>query len=332
MAKGRHVPIRYRFVIVRSLLLGMTALSIRTMSRKALSLIEVLVVIAIIALLITIILPAVQMAREAARRHHCASNLRQLGIAFHGYEEEHGMFPPGSSRGFSFHVSILPQIERADLYNSINLSVDYIEPENLTVAATRIELFICPSDPSARIATSDGAVATNYAGNTGSGFAIAGYDGFMGPLRRTGPISAAAIVDGLSNTAAVSECLVSDGSLQALRPVWHTDYKRPFHDFQAVCAVVSPVSATDHDAWLRGRPWTYGDNGATLYNHVVTPNRLSCFNGNDVPEGAYSATSQHSNGVNLLFADGHSAFISNDVDKQIWSVIASRRGDEVGGF
>ena len=124
------------------------------MDRRAFTIIELLVVIAVTALLIALMLPAVQRVRDASRRTECASKLRQIGIALHTYHADHSVFPPGANAGgYSMHVVILPYVGYDQLYNCVNFSViasfSY-KPgpdEGNTVRGTKVELFFCPSDP-----------------------------------------------------------------------------------------------------------------------------------------------------------------------------------------
>jgi prepilin-type N-terminal cleavage/methylation domain-containing protein len=134
-------------------------------ARLGFTLIELLVVIAIIAVLIALLLPAVQSAREAARRAQCSNNLKQLGIAVHGYHDVVGSFPtllwgmagnnglPDNTFRASFYQMLLPYLEQQPVYNAINFSVPGSRgPDdgriNLTALTTQIATFQCPSDPS----------------------------------------------------------------------------------------------------------------------------------------------------------------------------------------
>ena len=117
------------------------------------SLIELLVVIAIIGVLVALLLPAVQAAREAARRSQCLNNLRQIGIAFHGYHDSHRTFAPGgwlrgstpALRWIAWSALLLPHAEQAPLYQSLNLDLPYNAPANRTGAATVLSVYLCPS-------------------------------------------------------------------------------------------------------------------------------------------------------------------------------------------
>ena len=129
------------------------------------TLIELLVVIAIIGVLIALLLPAVQAAREAARRAQCSNNMKQLGIAMHNYHDVVGSFPtllwalpgnnglPNNTFRASFYQMLLPYLEQTPVYNAINFNVPFARgPDNgtinLTALTTKITVFMCPSDPS----------------------------------------------------------------------------------------------------------------------------------------------------------------------------------------
>lgn len=133
---------------------------------RAFTLIELLVVLVIISVLIALLLPAVQQAREAVRRHQCMNNLRQLGLALHGYHETHRVFPPGTSNptgpidntstGYkhSWVIRILPYLDEDALYKAINPNQGIYEQTNIDFSLTGIEVTYCPSSPLSREANS----------------------------------------------------------------------------------------------------------------------------------------------------------------------------------
>ncbi len=138
------------------------------------TLIELLVVMAIIAVLIALLLPAVQSSREAARRITCANNLMQLALALQNYEASHEMFPPGvvnesgpvldQPKGYQFGwlVRILPYVEMRNAYNHFNMSVGLHDARNMTTRQTVVRVFLCPSD-NGPMRTTSNIVLTNYA-------------------------------------------------------------------------------------------------------------------------------------------------------------------------
>jgi len=196
---------------------------VRSGAPRGFTLIETLVVVGIIGLLASLLLPAVQSAREAARRATCVNNLRQFGVALHNYEASWEVFPPANmlnihsqlrhmARGsrYSPHTLLLGYLEQRSLFHAINFEVlDDDVPvynlaiENVTAAVQQVAVFVCPSDSAA---APDPYGPTNYRCN----FGVCGYCGFG---REDGAFTyrgtrAADFQDGLSNTLAFSEKLV----------------------------------------------------------------------------------------------------------------------------
>ena len=131
--------------------------------RRGFTLIELMVVISIIAVLIALLLPAVQAAREAARRAQCTNNLKQLGLSIHNYISSNNCMPPlmssfanpgyggplaaGGPWPLSWAVALLPNMEQQQLFAALNTSMGYNLADNVTAAKSRVNVFLCPSDP-----------------------------------------------------------------------------------------------------------------------------------------------------------------------------------------
>ncbi len=200
--------------------------------RRGFTLIELLVVIAIIGVLIALLLPAVQAAREAARRVHCVNNLKQIGLALHNYHQALNVFPPGhfnthiAGRGncWGLYSQLLPQMEQQALFNGFNFSVQPDTDPTTTPAAANItgyqtflNTLICPSDSApVLIPVGNSAYAThNYNMSVGSGYSVVQYP--VAPLAgipngvffENSAVSAAGITDGLSGTVVISETIRS---------------------------------------------------------------------------------------------------------------------------
>jgi prepilin-type N-terminal cleavage/methylation domain-containing protein len=241
--------------------------------RRGFTIIELLVVVAIVAVLAALTLAAVRRSREATRRAQCTNNLKQIGIALSVYHDVYRMFP---HEGYTFLVAILPQMEQPALFDKVNYLFPGYSPQNLSVRSSLVPGYVCPSDESATFRDAGGGYGSNYAANTGSGVQAYGYNGVFSPW---GMYRASDIRDGLSSTAAVAEILVANGQPDPPRLVLETPYDltapTQLDAFAVLCGSLG-VSSGPFDAYSRGRPWNYG--GWTWYNHVLTPGQNTCTN------------------------------------------------------
>ncbi|MCA9000153.1 MAG: DUF1559 domain-containing protein, partial [Planctomycetaceae bacterium] len=263
----------------------------RPCPRQGFTMTEVLVSIAIVGTLMALLIPAVQSAREAARRTECLSNLKQLMLAYHEHQETHGVFP-GPKHFENWKTQILPYLEET------RVLVDE-QTGQVLQSPGPIQTFSCPSDPLATGLISGGGRLWSYYPSDGSG----GYrnDG-MYAAKILRPVSPADVTDGLSNTVALSERLTLPDSLAAANH---------FNDDIFLYRIVRKTEAylADPDQFAdeceaNSVPPLATVFGFANFNHVQTPNRFSCINGdhrglNSSSHAAVTATSMHPAGVNV---------------------------------
>lgn len=340
-----------------------TSPRIRTSSR-AFTLIELMVVIAIIGVLLGLLLPAVQSAREASRRVQCVNNLKQLGLAVQNYHDVYQSLPPAAATGgvgsnnFSMKVRVLPFLEQSALYSSINMSFFQEAAPNATNLTTGVAAFLCPSDGNVPCGMQEVAgvglrqvAYTSYPNNLGTTPTNHGgrFDGpayFMGAgsvasvagLATT--VTFADVTDGISNTAIWSEMVrgrngtTSRGPNQVYRmpmPPPAKDVVVPLTTFRNACQSSRTLADFDY----KGRIWgtDYAAQGGG-YSHIMTPNQNACMFQGETQPVEYSAvcvgaSSFHPGGVNLGLLDGSVRFITNGIEPERWWGSSTIAGGEV---
>jgi prepilin-type processing-associated H-X9-DG protein len=310
-------------------------------------LVELLVALAIIGILIAILLPAVQQAREASRRVACSNNLRQLGVALHNFHGTHEQFPPG--RGdplpgvFSAHAYLLEHLEQASVRQVIDFrkapttftvagGVVHDGTVNLPAATARLSVLQCPSDAYANGVPGSEFGSTNYAANTGSGLKQWGsLTDADGVFFKGSQIGLRDITDGSTHTVAMSERLngsglENPGGLES--DVQRLMLEIPGGSDTTPAACASPSSGNTYRE--RGAKWILGNYGNTLYNHYYAPGSATWDCMNLQQQKALSAArSMHSGGVVVLYCDGSVRFSSNSIDQSLWRALATRETGEV---
>lgn len=289
------------------------------MKRRGFTLVELLVVIAIIAVLMGLLLPAVQMAREAARRTQCQNNLRQLGLSLLNYESSRQYFPPGwvvresattlaalEEPGYAWSHALLPNLEQSNLYDRFDRSLPVNDASHYPLLKNYLPTFVCASDAGANVALAAPIMApsplvhdpveplplpevakSNYVGNFGTMEMLPEVVESDGMFFRNSKIRIAQVLDGTSNTLFVGE-RTSEMGLSFWSGVMN-EIDEP---------IARILGSADH---LPNSPGNHFDD----------------------------FSSQHPQGANFLLVDGSTRMFNEDMALDVYQAMATRKGKEV---
>jgi prepilin-type N-terminal cleavage/methylation domain-containing protein/prepilin-type processing-associated H-X9-DG protein len=318
----------------------------RWRGKPAFTLIELLVVIAIIAVLIGLLLPAVQAAREAARRMQCQNNLKQIGLALHGYHDVWQTFPPAYlarpvtglelGAGWAWGTLVLPYLEQRPVYDAANFDFSFGEVdvrrgllglfENRTVMRISVSLFLCPSAGGGEGPIDLGLGSAHVFGSPGQYIASAGWmDSTLSPIKGTGvlyPNSRVAIGDVSDGTSAT--LLIGERSRNLADAAWSGVFGSHAEPAPLCTKLGWPVrSCVGLMFLLMGRTGPSSDIVSGSIPVGNTPNHPGA--------GPDAFWSRHPGGCQFLLCDGSVRFLKQTLTPQVFLALASRAGGEVIG-
>jgi prepilin-type N-terminal cleavage/methylation domain-containing protein len=288
--------------------------------RIGFTLIELLVVIAIIAILIALLVPAVQKVREAANRTQCGNNIRQIAIGLHNYHSEFNEFPTGVKKGagnlMSFHVYLLPYLEQKATYDALDLNSHYDTATNLAVAVTPVPVFLCPT--ANQLFTQYGSgewsngnmtythhyygVAGPLGNNPQSGTPYKflttdqGNEATQGVLGMGTAVRIKNIIDGTSNTLMIGE--------------------------------MSWDKANYYRVWTRGTFDDVQDRDTTCCRNVQNAFRSTPYDGSDNANNTSFGSEHSGGGAHFALADGSARYLMPDISLATYLSVASYNGEE----
>ncbi len=299
-------------------------------NRRGFTLIELLVVIAIIALLIGLLLPAVQKVREAANRINCSNNLKQMGLGLMNYESTKGGFPPSATAtqgpvlgapyypySHSWSAALLPYIEQTAAFNLYDYNADWNNPVNYTAIRTHQKLFICPSTPNPeRVDTNTSAEPA--CGDYGAINAIKDFVGInCFNLRKITNSNDPRIVGGMQRDAYTSIQTILDGTSQTILIGEDAGRDPTYNAFRQI----NPIQPSKEGGWADPNG-AYSIDGSNPDGSVPGPCALNCSSNSEM----YAF---HPAGANVVFADGSVHYLSSEINLCTLAALVTKAGSEV---
>lgn len=301
---------------------------------RAFTLIELLVVIAIIAVLIGLLLPAVQKVREAAARMSCQNNLKQIALACHGYESKFGAFPKSNTMTTPYHgwpALVLPDLEQENVRNIYVMTADWYAPANVPARSVNVKTFLCPSANGARSAS------CAVAGVTGSPFAGAAWDytnvsvvatPLLAYLNYPDPASYGSVWRGVMSSQGSTHAQITDGLSNTLLMVEDANRPEFWVKGRRVTDRAPEFGGGDTVGTVTGGLWAdhqkgFGIEGTSADGFTLVGEcAINCTN-------AYEIYAFHSGGANVALADGSVRFLRDSLSIRTLAALATRAGGEV---
>jgi prepilin-type N-terminal cleavage/methylation domain-containing protein len=331
--------------------------------RRAFTLVELLVVIAIIGVLVALLLPAIQAARESARRSQCQNNLKQIAVAVQNFADARRAYPPsfeispgtaltGNNGSWSIHGRILPYVEESAAYELVDLDVAWDAQVATGIPTMRVNLFQCPSELNDTVRTKSDEPYTypiTYAFNLGTWFIYDPATGKAGDgaFAVNGKLRPASITDGTSHTLCATEVKAFTSYFRNSSDPGPTPPASP-NDLAAFASgsqfKLGPTTNDNsgHTEWCDGRvhhsgfTTVFGPNTKVLYKH--TDGQTYDIDYNSLQEGksatqktyaAVTARSYHPEMVHAAYMDGSVRVIHDGIDLTLWRALSTRAGGEI---
>jgi prepilin-type N-terminal cleavage/methylation domain-containing protein/prepilin-type processing-associated H-X9-DG protein len=332
----------------------------RRRSSGGFTLVELLVVIAILAILIGLLLPAVQRVREVAARAKCANNLKQIALAALNFENAKGYLPPQGSvslatnsqlyvpaHGYSTLVRLLPYVEQSALFQQVDFDAPFIQP---AVSSQRISLYICPSEINDRLSTTPPpqypgypiGYPTTYAAAEGDwqtfNYNTNPFTGGNGAFAEVAfpsqqGVRLLDITDGTSSTIGFAEvkafwpCVGVAAAAPSAPPATPSQLLTAGVEFLAECGRTAWTCGT---VQMTGMTFVFAPNSAVPFTNPADGKvyDIDWHNSWSIQRAAVTARSYHAGGVNAVFVDGSVHFFRNSIDQTTWRALGTRNGGE----